>query len=374
MTLIASFEVDHTPVLVGDLLITRPGPASSSVSTPLVHTPNSIIGDQGTRSVSGLCQKIVLLHDHLCLAWAGSLLHAKNFAENIRSFTAGKSTIGYDELQLFVNAYPRRDLENHIEFILYSWHRTGWGWFSNLKPFDLGALSNIRLSGTGTSHFIKSMDAISAAPIVGKLDGYNDLAIRALAYASLASAEQFFGGVGLLEAWGGGFEVAVFQGERLKKLGPICWLYWTCEEIGNKHYSLALRSNFMYQFYENETAVFWLDEGAGGTNKLHCVEPPYKTVEIAIARPDMIRTDILVSLVRYRLANGEIRDGCFVDRTEPAREPDLQIRNSTDTSTIMFKDAFINKLLGTMSLPSGSTVGVDAWGTKFALLVEQRPN
>src|SRR5712671_5650096 len=137
MTLIASIEYQGAPVLVGDLLLTRPGPASIPRSTPLVLRPNSVIGDQASRSVSGMCQKVCVLHDHIVLAWAGSLLHAKGFAEYIRSFAAEKTATDYHELRSVVLAYPERDLEA-LEFILYSWHGAGFGCFSTLPEFPLG--------------------------------------------------------------------------------------------------------------------------------------------------------------------------------------------------------------------------------------------
>jgi hypothetical protein len=264
MTLIASFEFQHVPVLLGDMLITSPGAPTKESHTPLVHTPNKIIDLKEARYVSSLRQKLAILHDHVCLAWAGDLFHAQRFAEYIRSFASGVVSIDYDELRRTIDAYPREDLEGHLEFVIHAWHGTGWGYFSNLKPFDLDPLRQIRVSGTGKTHFIEHIEHVAKRSIIGNLDAYTELATRALAYASLASAQQFFGGVGLNEWWGGGFEVVVFRDGRLTKLGPICWLYWECAEIAQQHYSLNLKPSFMYQFYVGDTAMFWIDEGLAG--------------------------------------------------------------------------------------------------------------
>src|SRR6266536_1294611 len=101
------------------------------------------------------------------------------------------------------------------------------------------------------------------------------MAMRALAFAGLSSAQQVFGGIGLREWWGGGFEVVVFREGRLAKLGPICWLYWLCTEITAAHFSLHLKPAFMYQYYVDELTFFWIDEDSQGTNKLHSISPPF---------------------------------------------------------------------------------------------------
>jgi hypothetical protein len=54
-------------------------------------------------------------------------------------------SIDYDELRRTIDAYPREDLEGHLEFVIHAWHGTGWGYFSNLKPFDLDPLRQIRV-------------------------------------------------------------------------------------------------------------------------------------------------------------------------------------------------------------------------------------
>jgi hypothetical protein len=361
MTIIAAFEVDHTPILVGDLLLTTPGPPSRPASTPLVHAPNSIIGNQQARCVSGVCQKLVLLHDHLCIAWAGSWLHARMFCEYILSFSFGKNAIDYGELRSFIEAYPESDLRGCIDFILYSWHGAGWGYFSNLKPFDLDPIHNIRVSGTGTEHFVQTISVVSNSTIEGNLDRYNDLVMRALAYAGVASSQQYYTGIGLHEWWGGGFEVAVFKDLRLVKLGPICWLYWVCKQAGQCQYVVELQKTFMYQFHRDDITYFLLDEDASGENKLYAITPPYSAKAPCFDRPDRIDTGILVNLYWRALANGETGNGCFIIQTKPGDQLDFDITKNGDKTAVRFNAKFLRKLLGGMSLSRGDTVLVKAW-------------
>ena len=373
MTLIASFEYQHTPILVGDLLITSKGAPTREAATPLIHEPNKIVGKEGTRSIVSLRQKLAILHEHICLAWTGDLFYAERFAEHIRSFSLGKASIGYDDLRAVILAYPREDLENHLDFIVYSWHGTGWGYFSNLKPFDLDLqiLSQMRVGGSGTAHFIRHFEtAAKALPLTGSLDEYTLLGTRALLYASLASAQQFFEGVGLTEWWGGGFEVVVFRDGRLAKLGPICWLYWECAEIASEHFSLRLKSEFMYQYYIDDTAMFWIDEGSQG--KIHSISPPFRTTDQPLQRPKIFDTDIVVNLVRVEMLDGDNYCGGSVDTSAGINSRDLTITwlDSEDKTTLGIREAFIERMLRSMPLPVGSSVDVNFWGN--ALQFRQR--
>lgn len=340
-----------------------------SKATPLVHAPNQVLGPCAKRGVAGLCQKLALLHDHVCVAWAGSQIHAVAFAEHIRAFVTGKNLITYEQLRAHIAAYPRGDLEGHLDIIVYRWHGQGWGYFSNFSPFELDPIKNIRVSGTGIEHFIDKICTVSKAPIAGNLDKYNDLAMRALAYAGLASAHQFFAGIGLADAWGGGFEVVVFKDGRLEKLGPICWIYWSCNQIDDLTCSLSLHQSFMYQFYRGDTAFFWIDENADGTNKLHAVDPPFRTTTASFDPPQTIETNILVSLYRLALKNGAIGHDLFVDQAAVGEEVGVKIEKRDKQVNAVVKPEFAGKLLRSMPLPPGITVDIDLWGNHVGRLV-----
>src|SRR4051794_17381635 len=120
---------------------------------------------------------------------------------------------------------------------------------------------------------------------------------------------------GLTEWWGGGFEVVVFHGDQLAKLGPICWLYWECLEITPNNFSLTLNSSIMYQYYVDDTAMFWIDadaEDAEGA-KLHAVLPPFQTSDPTMLRPTTFDTDIVMNLMRLTMLDGSRACGGNVD-------------------------------------------------------------
>lgn len=332
MTLIASFEYEGSPVFVGDLLITRDGDvADTSRSTPLVHLPNKLIPDAGY-SVSGMCQKLVLLHDHLCMAWAGSLIHASALAQHLRSFVAGKAQLDYQELRALLEAY--RDYGD-ISLIIYSWHGNGTGWFSNVCAFDLEPLNKLRVSGTGASSFIQNIGMLQgeqgASPSIA---GYQSVAMRAMALASLASAQQVFNGIGITERWGGGFELVTFDGQRFQKEGRVLTIHWSFEQAQDGTFVARLLPSFVYQFYVGETACFWVDEAeeAGRPSRFYQVTPPFPSPDVEFTKPQHFAADWVINLSNIR-GRSEARVGVFVDFTKPGKEPGLQMINSETSRT-----------------------------------------
>ena len=107
--------------------------------------------------------------------------------------TAGREAFEYEDLKKALDQYPVADL-NDLQFIIYSCSKKGIGWFSNLTPFDLDPLSNIRVAGSGTEYFIQNVPNIRGA------QGSPEM--QALALTNLASAQQLFEGKGIAEGWG----------------------------------------------------------------------------------------------------------------------------------------------------------------------------
>jgi len=360
MTLIASFEYEGSPVFVGDLLITRDGGvADTSMSTPLVHLPNTLIPGAGY-SISGMRQKLVLLHDHLCMAWAGSLIHASALAQHLRSFVAGKAQLDYQELRALLEGY--RDYGG-ISLIIYSWHGNGTGWFSNVSAFDLEPLNKLRVSGTGAASFIQNIGMLQAGYQSQGASGYQSVAMRAMGLASLASAQQVFGGIAITERWGGGFELVTFDGQRFQKEGRVLTVYWSFEEAPDGTFVARLLLPFLYQFYVGETACFWVDEAkeAGRPSRWYQVTPPFPTPDVEFTKPQQFTADWVINLSNIR-GRAEAWVGAFVDFRKPGHEPGLQMINpDTSSTTVKISREFFQRFFS--DLPATVRVGaINLWG------------
>jgi hypothetical protein len=120
----------------------------------------------------------------------------------------------------------------------------------------------------------------------------------------------------------------------------------------------------MYQFYVGDTAMFWIDEGLEGTDKIHSVAPPFRTADQPLRRPDTFETDIVVNLIRLQTLTGETNDGCSVDMSAGPDKRDLIMTWSKDDgkTTLGIKEGYIQRMLSSIPLPRDSAVDVQFWG------------
>jgi hypothetical protein len=355
MTLIVSFESQQVPFLLGDLLLTSKT-ASILASTPLVRQPSKPDGKPDTKHF--LCQKVTIIHPHVCLAWADSFLHAAYLANNLRAYCLGKDRICREDFHRAVNAFPKRD---DLEFIIYSWHGDAFSCFSNLAPFELDGLHELRMGGSGTEHFYQLIASLGS----GTDTSWQQQGTHALGHASIASAQQFFEGVGLADGWGGGFEMVYFDYRRYEfsKLGPTCWLFWDCEEDQEPNrYSIKLRSKFHYQYYENEFTLIWVQEDNG---LLYRVPPPGKYDQYKLTqldRPKHFDPRFVVSLIKIKTLDGKINFGTRVEPRAENQPPDFKLQWSESKTSCWLSQALIGRVVGSIQLPPETNVAVTVFG------------
>ncbi len=361
MTLIASFELFNAPVILGDTLVTADGVVPSKViSTPLMHDTNKAVPEGAGYSVVATMQKVVLLGDNLCVAWSGRYVFARQLLKTLKSFLLTNPSVTYDELRAFVDAYPRADFGD-LQLILYFYSGAGWGWFSNIALWELGAIKNIRVAGSGTAHFSSYLEHISNLSITGHVEDYQALSLRMLAYMSLASIEQVFRGSGIAERWGGAFELVIFDGQRLKKEGPILWLYWLAQEGADKKYAFQMLPPFLYQYTRGNHSYFWLDEGAPNPSRFYTLSAPDETEESETQGPDDYGANVVICGVRVMSPEG-IRDGVFIDVTKPGDKPGLRIAKAEANTNIQITPEFFKKFFQSMVGDPTSVTSVEIWG------------
>lgn len=76
--------IDGTPIVFGDLLLSRLGaPAASPVLLPAYGDGRDFFGDSGL-TLTGLAQKVVVIEKRMALAWAGSHLGARCAVARLR--------------------------------------------------------------------------------------------------------------------------------------------------------------------------------------------------------------------------------------------------------------------------------------------------
>src|SRR5688572_526277 len=84
MTVIAGLLLNNVPALLGDVLITAPGPSDKKLSTPTAGNVNTFFEPQYAH-VPALRQKVNILSDKVMVAWAGSYLHARALVREMKA-------------------------------------------------------------------------------------------------------------------------------------------------------------------------------------------------------------------------------------------------------------------------------------------------
>jgi hypothetical protein len=257
MTLIATFEVSRVPILIGDLLVSEVISQAPPLALPLVEDANVAV-PQRKYFARSLVQKLNLLSDRLIVAVAaddlaqaidvvGSLEFIANSpdlsAEMVNRVLEAIEPRRRDKVSLIVGVIepdPNEAQRAYVGFIELNTERVGGG-----------ALGLVTVGGSGQDGFLRTLERIA-----GDLTSF-DQAKKPVLKASavgLTLACAFYGQevsspANLGEAWGGGFEVAVFDQGRFHKLDNILYLFWKLTDNGDGSHTLTLMHKMMKSQY-----------------------------------------------------------------------------------------------------------------------------
>lgn len=292
MTLIASYVVNGIPILLGDLLISRDSSgADTPISTPSVHDVNSQIEHPNSLQIIGMCQKVNLVSDRICVLWSGRKIEAQGFIRYLHKH-CGSGNLTPEQFDQFIDRYPSNDLRN-VNLIIYFADGKSFRMHQFNTPhfyWDECKLSYMQVAGSGQSRFIQVIETLFAG---GQIDGEYNLLDEAvgltLRFTSLAFGNQVLTGFGVNEGWGGGFEIAYPRLGRFEKLSDIMYLFWIAKEKQDGSFEIEHLPRFIKSEYQGlRLKVFvcdWSDNSPG--NRLYVVDPLFdvdKTEEVEIPR------------------------------------------------------------------------------------------
>lgn len=245
MTLIAGYIINSCPVLIGDVLISSARAPGPSVSLPSWHTDTRApVGDQ--LQIVGMTQKVNIISDQVCFAWAGSHVQARLFARSLTEHI-NEHGVGHVKMLEFLKSIDGAD-RSDLQCIL----NTVDGGL--LKRYQLGASEYecdglmVQTGGSGVGHFLDAISFFFKQPSSVDKSAYAILA-PGLSYIASAFGEQIFTGGGLSDGWGGAFELAFYANGRFQKIDDVLYLFWTATEnpdgsILLKPYPYIVKTNY----------------------------------------------------------------------------------------------------------------------------------
>jgi hypothetical protein len=204
MTLIAGYIINSCPVLLGDVLLSNPKGFGTSISTPSWHTTDESPAIQ----IVNLVQKVNIVHNQACFAWAGSYIQARVFATALREHLESNDLDDKKMIEFF-HSFEPSDYSD-LACIIYTVHNKFLKRYQiNAPEYELDELM-VQTAGTGQEHFINAISHSYKPP------GEDDRSVKAviapgLSYISSAFGEQIMTGQGVDDGWGGAFELAFFM-------------------------------------------------------------------------------------------------------------------------------------------------------------------
>ncbi len=277
MTLIAAFVFGGCPIILGDALISKETYEEGvEVSIPTIHMVNQAIVGNKALTVCGSRQKVNLISEKLCVAWSGSYIYAKSFMNYLREH-ASRATITADEYNLILDSYPAEDLGD-LCLISYFYDGKGfWRRDRNAPMFDLDALTDIQVAGSGTPAFVQAIEMISSGHLSGNANALEAAIGKGLLFISHAFGNQLATGAGILDAWGGTFEMAYVRRGAFEKLSDVMQLFWEVSEEETGDLSCNLLPCFVKSTYQKDRLVNlvcdWSTENSN--DRLYVIDPVF---------------------------------------------------------------------------------------------------
>lgn len=347
MTLIAAFVKNGVPVILGDLLTTREvGTDENTVSIPTVHDVNGQIRNVTKMRVVGLRQKVNIISDQICVAWAGSYSQAKDLIQYLYD-RFGESEATLEEYDLALNSYP---LSRLTDVCIISYFYDGHGFArrhcgTDLEMFELDGLQDVQVAGTGTSIFVSHIETMMAQPARGEANILGQAVGGAMSFATSIFGHQMFTGSGILDGWGGGFEIAVIRRGRFEKVSDQLHLYWTATEQEDGGLEIHMSAFFVKSDYHRKTLRIlvcdWSEETAG--DRLHIINPMFQQCDESPTTLPDLNYNWLSNHVRYTSADGQSSVFNRVDWFSSDFRP-VVVEVTEDRYNISLENGFVEKM------------------------------
>jgi len=347
------------------MLITVGRDANDQISIPTVHQPNTSVLKDHPQKAAGLCQKVVIISDRSSMVWSGMLIQAITYTKFLRQHCSSPG-LSVDTLRQILNGYPAADV-SEIQFRILFAAENGFFTFHNSVLFDLSGLMSIFVAGTGTEHFIQNLEQLGTKPLFESgATSLTTALTRAVAFTGGAFASQIFAGYGLRNAWGGGFEIAYYDGTRFTKVDRLLYLAWVLVERTPKLYDAFLQKPFFYQYYlSGQARIVFYSEGPETPNREYLVDAPFDRDSPVNLVDSSVEATTVVNCIRRVDLDGLIEHGAFVSFNSNEQLVRVEKTPSNQIQIAVKNDYALSALAAMLS--NGAGLGhVHVWGRRVA--------
>jgi len=227
MTLIACLSPDRHPVLLADTLLSSTESKSGLVLPSVGLGHEKIVTASGHYAV-GMEEKVVVLSDHLMLAWAGDYHAAQRLIRDLAQYFGMAQTTCW-----FVEAYLRAEHAADLDRVsLIVCVREGGRiqtWTHRCAEVNIPTVGKVCFAGTGGDRLLQHLGRVTE-PLC---EGANPLmagVATALFLGGFLLADELYTGAPLAANFGGAYEVGSFVLGKATRLSDFAFVLWFGEK------------------------------------------------------------------------------------------------------------------------------------------------
>ncbi|HTR29529.1 MAG TPA: hypothetical protein VMH27_09685 [Puia sp.] len=269
MTLVVQTRNRSTPTILGDLLVTSDSPGPSII-LPAVGLDTT--GVPGIPRIVSLIQKVYILADNICISFTSNdITEVRNLLEDFRPFCS--AGLPPEHIRKWVEVYDYSGFPNSSFLMTIVDNKVaGTSTTPNVIALVKGhgfvsqqgnSFMDYRPAGSGTADFASMVDEKRKIFTSFPDSDYRQGVVRNMAFAARFLAEERYFLRTLQASWGGGFELAFYNGQRFQKLDNFAIVLQKGKftDQGDVNVELPITINH-YRYHDDDlviTAIEMLD-------------------------------------------------------------------------------------------------------------------
>lgn len=288
MTAVARLAIQDCPMLVADLLLSGPEFPGFTASIPTIEDMAAAFPPGSPRVPLGLSQKLAVVADNLVVGWAGRYTTAREVVAELVRLSKDKAFTNDSLQQHFDNLGP--SVWSEIGLVGFVRDPKGVAQFGrSYHNLSTQLFGNVGLLGSGLrdlqtflqrTPMLPGADGSSMNPLQESISFGLSLT-GVFLHVELATLES------LSSFYGGGYEIAVSEKGKFRKLDDVTYLFWNASVNGNEvRIGRIPRRAFRYGYRDDllviRSAAFRDDQPRVAIrNDLFTVPPVYRDLQTA---------------------------------------------------------------------------------------------
>lgn len=348
MTVIASFNTNTCPILLGDLLVSGDENLYSSLNVPAIGEITQIFPKGSGFVPTGLRQKIAIVNENLALAWAGNRISAQTIISNLLIEARKKANWKLDDLSCFFADY---DKEHGDKVGIVGYSNDGKGIFSfgygvNQIKYQSEKYGLVRLCGTGAKNLQSYLDHFDIPPASRATNPLETAVGNALVITTYMTGLERTTGSNLIEYYGGGFEILSLVQRKFKKIDDIAYLIWVGRQMSDLSWRLSLPEICIKYYYHDDILLIRKVEFKSEPNgaltsdneAVYLISPIYRNIDDIVLKNiklSSFNSKFICSFIIFYSIDGSVQ---VLSRINYSSQQIHPIRFRDDASDILHMD------------------------------------